>query len=105
MDTRPHYDFDPKNYPQPTPKAPVPKLKPVRRTPVQRILDRVSGEQLLRASTGQAWVGLQLCDGHWYWPIRSGKFRDYLIGAHRDKFQCLPSNGALRDAIRLLEGC
>jgi len=105
IDPRTHYDFDPKNYTQPTPKAPLPKVKPVKYTAVQRIFDTVSREHLLRASTGQNWVAIQDCEARWYWPLRSGRFRNYLIDQHRERYGRLPSDGALRAATRLMEGC
>ena len=105
MDTRTHYDFDPKNYTQPTPKAPLPKPKPVKYTAVQRIFNTVSTEQLLRASTGQNWVAIQDCEARWYWPLRSARFRNYLIDRHRERYQRIPSDSALRAATRLMEGC
>ena len=63
----------------------------------------LKGRRLYRTNTGQTWCAVTVSEAHWYWPIRSHHFRDFLIAEFREHHQTPPSAAHIRQALRLME--
>ena len=78
--------------------------RPPRRPVPELLLNLVlKGHRLYRANTGQIWCAVTVSDAHWYWPIRSHHFRDFLIAEFRERYEFTPSAAHIRHALRLME--
>ena len=73
------------------------------RTAVQRLLRLAEGVRLFRADDGRLFARVPVGHRVEVHGLRSGAFRDWLIGEHFQEFGVLPPDGAIRRVIGALE--
>ena len=73
------------------------------RTAVQRLLRLAEGVRLFRADDGRLFARVPVGHRVEVYGLRSGAFRDWLIGGHFQEFGALPPEGAIRRVIGALE--
>jgi hypothetical protein len=73
------------------------------RTAVQRLLGLAEGARLFRAGDGRLFARVSVGNRVEVYALRSGAFRDWLIGGHFREFGELPPAEAIRRVIGALE--
>ena len=82
------------------PQHSAPPNKP---SELQLLLDCASPAAPFSSQHGQACVSLPLGPGHQTWPVRSARFRDWLLNRFYRQFELPPHDRALRQALRTIE--
>ena len=70
---------------------------------IQLLLDCASPATPFSSQHGQACVSLPLGPGHQTWPVRSARFRDWLLNRFYRQFELPPHDRSLRQALRTFE--
>jgi len=77
--------------------------KPNKPSELQTLLDCASPAVHFSSQYGQACVSLPLAAGHQVWPVRSTRFRDWLLHRFYRQFELPLRDAALRQALRTIE--
>ncbi len=79
----------------------TPFTRPV--THLETLLGLASGLEPFSSDHGQAYIGLPAGESPQFWPVRSARFRDWLLAAFYNTRGELPTDSSLRRAISAIE--